>query len=82
MAINEDAGSLITSKKYGFISGALRETFQRGEPKKHESTEILDSFLTHKLFGFPFFILFMWLMFAATFKLGTFPQPRESNNHQ
>ncbi len=72
--LGEDAGSLITSKKYGFIAGALRETFQRGELPKHESTEIIDSFLTHKLFGFPFFIFFMWLIFAATFKLGGYPQ--------
>lgn len=71
---NEDAGTVITSKKYGFIAGALRETFQKGEPRKYESTEILDSFLTHKLFGFPFFIFFMWLMFATTFKLGAYPQ--------
>jgi ferrous iron transport protein B len=70
----EDAGTVITGKKYGFITGALRETFQKGDLGKHESTEILDSLLTHKVFGFPFFVFFMWLIFAGTFKLGSYPQ--------
>ena len=71
---DEDSNSLITEKRYGFINGALLETLQKSEQKEIPTTEILDSFLTHKVFGFPFFILFMWIMFTATFKLGAYPQ--------
>ena len=74
MLYGEDAASIIASEKYGFITGAVRETYMQGAHKTHETTEILDNFLTHKLFGFPFFILFMWIMFGATFILGAFPQ--------
>jgi len=70
----EDASDVIASKKYGFIAGALRETYQKGEPRKYDSTEVMDSILTHKFYGFPFFMFFMWLIFAATFKLGSYPQ--------
>jgi ferrous iron transport protein B len=70
----EDVSSLITGKRYGFISGALRETFQKSEEKRIETSEVIDTLLTHKVFGFPFFILFMWLMFSVTFKLGAYPQ--------
>ncbi|MBN1951492.1 MAG: ferrous iron transport protein B [Bacteroidales bacterium] len=72
--IGEDMASLLTEKRYGFISGALHETFERNKQYEVRTSEILDSLLTHKLFGFPFFIFFMWLMFTATFKLGAYPQ--------
>lgn len=71
---DEDTISLFTGKRYGFIRGAVHETFQKSKNEPVKTTEILDSFLTHKLFGFPFFIFFMWLMFAGTFKLGEYPQ--------
>jgi ferrous iron transport protein B len=70
----EDAVSIITKEKYGFISGALKETYSRGLFNTPQTTDILDSILTHKIFGFPFFLLFMWIMFFTTFKLGTYPQ--------
>ena len=71
---DEDTVSIFTEKRYGFISGALKETFYKNKEQQAKTTEILDSFLTHKLFGFPFFFLFMWVMFAATFKVGQYPQ--------
>lgn len=70
----EDIGSAIASEKYGFISGALRETYIPGEtPRNVKETEIIDNFVTHKLFGFPIFLLIMWLMFWATFEIGAYP---------
>jgi ferrous iron transport protein B len=71
---SEDSVTLITDAKYGFISGALKETFKPGSGEKHKTTEIIDSFLTHKLFGFPVFFFFLWLMFTATFTLGEYPK--------
>lgn len=71
--LKEDTETLITDARYGFIHGALKETFKPGSKKKHEHTKIIDSFLTHRLFGIPIFILFMWLMFQGTFVLGEYP---------
>jgi len=72
----EDSESLITDAKYGFIAGALRETYSANKikPKLKTDSEIIDTFITHKLFGFPIFIFFLWLMFQATFTLGSYPQ--------
>jgi ferrous iron transport protein B len=72
----EDSETLITDAKYGFISGALRETYTTSQFKRKEKTEteIIDTFITHKIFGFPIFLFFLWLMFLATFKVGQYPQ--------
>lgn len=69
----EPAESVVTDLKYGFISGALKETLIPGEKHKRKTSEIIDTFLTHKLIGFPIFLLFMWIMFSATFFLGSYP---------
>ncbi len=72
----EDSETLITDAKYGFISGALKETYKASQFKRKEKTEteIIDTFITHKVFGFPIFLFFLWIMFLATFKLGQYPQ--------
>jgi len=69
----EDSETLITDAKYGFIAGALKETFLEGTQEKRRATEVIDTFITHKLFGFPIFIFFMWLTFYTTFTLGEYP---------
>lgn len=71
--LNEDIESAIANEKYGFISGALAETYTPGDKEEARSTRIIDSFVTNKLFGFPIFIVLMWLMFEATFSLGAYP---------
>ncbi|MCW3806600.1 ferrous iron transport protein B [Plebeiibacterium marinum] len=71
--LNDDTETLITDAKYGFIAGALRETYKESPRVSIRKSEILDTFLTHKLFGFPVFFFFMWLMFQSTFTLGQYP---------
>lgn len=71
--LGDDANSVIASEKYGFIQGALAETMKNGDINEGESTRIIDAFVTNKLFGFPIFILVMWLMFWATFQIGAYP---------
>jgi ferrous iron transport protein B len=65
--------TVITDAKYGFIDGALKETYQESPVKRRRKTTIIDTFLTHKLFGFPIFFVFMFLTFYATFNLGEYP---------
>ncbi len=71
--LKEDTETALTNARYGFISGALRETFVANKIKEVSSTQIIDLFVTHKVLGFPIFIFFMWFMFEATFKLGEYP---------
>ncbi len=71
--LKEDCETAFTNARYGFISGALRETFEQSKIKEATSTQIIDLFVTHKVLGFPIFILFMWIMFEATFRVGEYP---------
>ncbi|MDE5796758.1 MAG: ferrous iron transport protein B [Muribaculaceae bacterium] len=72
-ALGEDAVSCIAAEKYGFINGALAEVMEGNIRQEEKSTKIIDTFVTNKLFGFPLFLAVMWLMFWATFKLGSYP---------
>ena len=69
----EISETVITDAKYGFIDGALKETYTENPIKRRRKTAIIDAFLTHKLFGFPLFFFFMFLTFYATFNLGEYP---------
>ncbi|MBR5850582.1 MAG: ferrous iron transport protein B [Alistipes sp.] len=73
-ALEEDVETALTNQKYGFISGALKETFSAGQREEQSATKLIDTFVTHKLFGFPIFFLMMGLMFWCTFSLGAYPQ--------
>jgi ferrous iron transport protein B len=70
---SDKAETIIADARYGFISGALRETYQQNHRNRRKNTEAIDAFLTHKLFGFPIFFLFMFLMFFTTFNVGQYP---------
>lgn len=72
-AFTEDAETLITDAKYGFIAGALQETLAPNYKFRHRKSELVDSFITHRIWGLPIFIFFMWLTFYATFKIGQYP---------
>ncbi|MGC9344266.1 MAG: ferrous iron transport protein B [Bacteroidales bacterium] len=69
----EDTESLFTDYRYGFIAGALKETYTPAEKLKPEVSEKVDKILTHKYLGIPIFFFFLWLSFISTFKLGQFP---------
>ena len=71
--LNDDSSHLITDAKYGFIAGALKETFVQGVQWRYAITGKIDHLVTHRIFGFPIFLLFMFLTFFATFRLGAYP---------
>lgn len=72
---HEDLETLISDSRFGFITGALKETFTRAESKgkPENKTTRIDRILTHKWLGFPIFMLFLWVMFKSTFDLGQYP---------
>lgn len=70
---NEDSEQAITDAKYGFITGALKETFTDNHLKKEQTTRVIDSIVTHRIWGYPIFFLFLYIMFEGTFVLGDYP---------
>ena len=71
--LKEDTEIIIADARYGFISGALAETYKQSKKDKYQTTKLIDSIVTNKYLGFPIFFLFLWLMFESTFKLGEYP---------
>ena len=63
--MNEDSESALTDAKYGFISGALKETFTDNHLEQEQTTK--------RIWGYPIFFLFMYLMFEGTFVIGEYP---------
>ena len=72
--LEEDVETAFANRKYGFISGALKETCTPGRQEEARITEAVDTLVTHRIFGFPIFFLVMGLMFYCTFSLGSYPQ--------
>jgi ferrous iron transport protein B len=71
---SEPVETVITDLRYGFISGALKETMKLNKVERLRKSKIIDNYLTNKYLGIPIFIFFMWLTFFTTFKLGGYPK--------
>lgn len=71
--IKEDSETAIIDAKYGFIAGALKETFIDNHIEKKGYTRFIDSLVTHKIWGYPIFFVLLFVMFSLTFSLGQYP---------
>ena len=71
--IGEDSESAITDAKYGYVQGAIKETFQKVQKYKRLMTKRIDAVVTHQVWGYPIFLLLMYLMFFCTFNIGQYP---------
>ena len=72
--LNDDVETALTDEKYGFISGALQETYVPAKQPAEKKSSSIDRIVTGRWLGFPIFLLLMWLMFWATFNIGAYPQ--------
>jgi len=70
---NEETETVITDSKYGFIEGALKETYVQAKLNLKTKSRRIDNILTNKYFSYPVFLLIMWGIFEATFVLGAYP---------
>ncbi|MDR1005650.1 MAG: ferrous iron transport protein B [Bacteroidales bacterium] len=72
-----DCQTVITNARYGFIAGALKETFQyNAENRKQKPrtlTQKLDNIFLNSWLAYPIFAFIIWLMFFCTFKVGQYP---------
>ena len=70
---DEEISSIVAAEKYGFVAGALAETYSVGHRPSGKATRVLDSLATNKLLGFPIFFAIMFIIFWATFVIGSYP---------
>lgn len=70
---NNNSASVVTEVRYGVIHDLLDGLLKVSIKKAASSKDKIDDILTHRIWGFPVFLGFMWLMFQATFELGQYP---------
>ncbi len=71
--LKESGESAITDAKYGFIEGALKETYKESPWEKEKTTATIDKIVTSRVWGFPIFFLLLYLIFQGTFTIGQYP---------
>ena len=71
--IAEDSESAITDAKYGFVQGAMKECFKKFHANSRILTKRIDSVVTSNIWGYPIFLLLMYIMFYCTFNIGQYP---------
>lgn len=73
--LKTNSESAIVDAKYGFIHGALAETYQPHveEKPRRTVTDKIDAIVTNKWLAFPIFIVLLYIVFQATFTLGQYP---------
>lgn len=72
--LHDTPDNSITDAKYGFIQGALKETYEPHAARQGRTlTEKIDAVVTNRLLGFPLFFIVLFLIFYVTFQLGSYP---------
>lgn len=73
--LHDTAENVIMDAKYGFINGALKENFVSATKERGKTlSSRIDDIVTSKVWGYPIFLLVVFVMFQATFSLGQYPQ--------
>ena len=69
----DDIEVFFAEKRYGFISGIVRETLKKymSAEEKQSISDKIDRVVTNRYLGIPIFLLAMWGVFQFTFTLGT-----------
>jgi len=66
----DSAEIILADRRYGFISGACRESVVSSVEARHNLSDRIDAVMTNRLLGMPIFLALMFGMFFATFALG------------
>jgi ferrous iron transport protein B len=69
----DDPETVIADKRYGFISGACQEAVKETIELRHNTSDMADAILTHRVLGLPIFLLMMYIVFYLTFSIAAYP---------
>jgi len=61
---------LIADRRYGYISGVLKETVSSTVEQRKTASDKIDSVVTNRLLGLPLFLGLMYAVFHLTFTVG------------
>ena len=71
--LKHELNTEIVNHRYGFVEGALSETYKPQKRERESISQKIDKVLTHRALGLPVFFSIIWFIFYATFKLGEYP---------
>ncbi len=63
----DEAHTFMADRRYAMISGAFRDSISMTGEKRRQISDKIDSVVTNKVFGLPFFLLVMYATFWFTF---------------
>jgi ferrous iron transport protein B len=63
---NEDVDTIIASRRYGFISGLVKEVVRRPITERQTFSDKVDKVVTNRILGIPIFLVAMWFVFKMT----------------
>ncbi len=64
---------ILSIRRHEFIKSIVNKIIVKQEKYKKTTSDKIDEILTHKLFGFPIFLVIMFLIFQFTFFIGSYP---------
>ncbi len=70
---DDDPEIVMTDERYNFITDIVQDVVRFSPKQPRDISRSIDLILTHRVFGFPIFIFFIWGMFQLTFSLGAYP---------
>ena len=71
--LNDESEVILADRRYGFIKGILQEVYRHRTMDRLTLSDKIDKVLTNRLLGIPILLGLLWVMFQATFTLGTYP---------
>jgi len=62
----DDAETIIADRRYGFISGLIKEVVRRPAEERLTTSDKIDKIVTNRVLGIPIFLVAMWFVFKMT----------------
>lgn len=62
----DDAETIIADRRYGFISGLIKEVVRRPAVDRLTLSDKIDKIVTNRVLGIPIFLVAMWFVFQMT----------------
>ena len=62
----DDVDTIIADRRYGFISGLVREVVRRPAVERITLSDKIDKIVTNRVLGIPIFLVAMWVVFKMT----------------
>lgn len=70
--LDDDGQSIISSARYDFLTGIIRQIYEKKEPDKISITDRIDKIVTHRFLALPIFIAVMFVVyFISISTIGT-----------